>query len=200
MSSKKYLIQRGKKKTRKNRRTKKYKNPKYFKKGGMPGKTGKKVTFGQVEEREFITQPTKITREDVELEYSKKCPPIKDIRPYHFPCRYKNTVFSNREEFLEWYKSEMERQYKPGKISKSQYKDYIKRRALDETGYWDTYIPEEFRSYDERTGVVEDIRPFATEDEEVSKAKAILNEKRRQRKEQQEMWKRDVKEFRDDNL
>jgi hypothetical protein len=190
--SKRKLKKRGK--TGKNKKTRKNKFPKYFKRnGGMPGK---KVTFGEVEEREFVTPMTKLTREDVELASYNLCPPIKHIRPYHFPCKYKNTVFSDKDEFAEWYRSEIERQYKPGVIPKSKYKDYIKNKELSESGYWDTYIPEEFRSYDETTGVVEDIRPFAIEDEEISKG--LLREKRRERKQKNKNWQRDVKEFRED--
>jgi len=201
MVSNKYLTKRNFKKLRKtrknkNKKTRKNKPPKYFKRnGGMPGK---KVTFGEVEEREFVTPTPERTGLDLELKLYPDCPPIKHIRPNHFPCKYKNTVFSDKDEFTEWYRSEIERQYKPGIIPKSKYKDYIKNKELSESGYWDTYIPEEFRSYDEATGIVEDIRPFASEYEEVSKN--LLREKRRKRKEQLKNWQQDVKEFREDYL
>jgi hypothetical protein len=204
MVSNKYLTKRNFKKLRKtrknkNKKTRKNKTPKYFKRnGGMNGKSKKKVTFGEVEEREFVTPILERNSVELELKLYNRCPSVKYIRPHHFPCRYKNTLFIDKDQFAEWYRSEIERQYKPGIIPKSKYKDYIKRRELSETGYWDTYIPEEFRSYNETTGVIEDIRPFAAEDEEISKT--LLHEKRRQRKEEQEKWKRDVREFREDYL
>lgn len=175
------------------RRTKKTKAKKPKKthtrrRGGGP--KGKRVAFGEPQEMEFETPIQELVMDASESRV-RKCPSITHIRPEHFPCRYKNTVFADRNEFLVWYKDELNRR---AAVASPSYKTHLKRRVATETGKWDTYVPHEFRAYNDLTGTIEDVRPFGAAEQESSRA--LLIQRRKERKDAQEQWRREVQEFR----
>lgn len=158
--------------------------------GGMK----KRVSFGEVEEREFVTPPVARDSRDLELRLQRPCPSLNRLQSRDFPCKYKNTVFANAYEFAEWYKEYLSTKIMSAKEKEKHLED-VKRRLLEETGRWESFLPEPYRSYDEATGVIEDVRPFAETDEEESRR--LLDEKRRERKSEQGRWMKDVQMFKE---
>lgn len=174
-------------KTRKSRKIKRRKNLRH--RGGMPGKTAKRVSFAEPIIIEFETPLEKHESSDYRL-----CPSFKHIRGHHFPCRYKNTIFENQNEFAEWYREEIKKTIERN-LDKKRHLSKIRDEQLSATGNWNRYIPPEFRSYNEE-GVIEDVLPFSpTLGEEESRE--LLRQKRRERKLATHKWLEDVNTYRE---
>lgn len=101
-----------------------------------------------------------------DLTYSvPKCHPPQ--RPKNFPCRQKNTVFDNAEEFNEYARDVSDtimRRRRKGLPSVSSHYKTMKNK-LKATGSYRKKIPPEYRFYDEDSGRIIDVRLFPDEEE-----------------------------------
>jgi hypothetical protein len=90
------------------------------------------VKFGNDAIHVFDNRITSETEPESVQSIIQKCPDFRFIRPIHFPCRYRNTIFENVSDYNEWIRI---------KIEKNRGIDVIKhnadiRKQLDEIGQW----------------------------------------------------------------
>jgi hypothetical protein len=178
---------------------KKHKNNKntYKKRrGGMPNGKGKTVRFGEERVREFTTAPsyTDYEDEDSSISHYRRCPHKKYITPGIFPCRYKNTVFKNYDEYIEWVNlkrnaATAETSHGPDMLA--HYRN-IRDANLMTTGRWNKPIPPEYRIYNEETGEISDTRLFEPDSDE---ERTFLARQRINREKEKEKWMQDVAKF-----
>jgi hypothetical protein len=205
MATRKYKKQ-GRNKTRhfnskKNKHLKKHKNTyKMRRRGGMPNGRGKTVRFGEDNVKEFASSPFythDYDDEETSISHYRRCPHSKYITPGIFPCRHKNTLFRNYEEYKEWINLKREAalaQTSHGSDMLGHYRN-IRDANLMTTRRWNKSIPPEYRIYNEETGEITDSRLHEpTSDEE----RLFLSQQRRNRDKEKEKWMQDVAKFKRD--
>ena len=103
---------------------------------------------------------------DTLLKSTPLCSPPQ--RPKKYPCRIKNSIFENVEEFNEYARDVSDtiisRRRKGLPSVSSHYKTM--KNKLKETGSYKKRVPAEYRFYDEDSGRIIDVRLFSNEDDE----------------------------------
>lgn len=103
---------------------------------------------------------------DMLLKSTPLCNPPQ--RPKKYPCRIKNSIFENVEEFNEYARHVSDiiisRRRKGLPSVSSHYKTM--KSKLKETGSYKKRVPAEYRYYDEDSGRIIDVRLFSNEDDE----------------------------------
>lgn len=185
--------------------SKKHKNNKKTykmrRRGGMPNGRGKTVRFGEERVREFTSPPsyTDYDDEETSISHYRRCPHSKYITPGIFPCRHKNTVFRNYDEYKEWInlkRSAALAETSHGLDMAAHYRN-IRDANLVTTGRWNKPIPPEYRIYNEETGEIKDTRLFEPDSEE---ERMFLAQQRRNREKEKEKWMQDVAKFKRDRV
>lgn len=179
------------KKHKNNKKT--YKNRR---RGGMPTGKGKTVRFGQEGVKEFTTVPSYEDEYDEmsSTSHYRRCPHPKYITPSIFPCRHKNTVFKNYDEYMEWVnlkRTASRAETSHGIDSVSHYRN-VRDEELKSSGRWNKYIPPEYRIYNEETGEIMDVRLFQPDSDE---ERMFLAQQRQRRNKEKEKWMQDVATF-----
>jgi hypothetical protein len=103
---------------------------------------------------------------DMLLKSTPMCNPPQ--RPKKYPCRIKNSIFENIEEFNEYARDVSDtiiNRRRKGLPSVSSHYKTMKNK-LKESGSYRKKVPEEYRFYDEDSGRIVDVRLFPNEDEE----------------------------------
>lgn len=165
--------------------------------GGMPNGKGKTVRFGEDRIKEFATSPSYLHDdydEDTSISHYRRCPHPKYITPGIFPCRHKNTVFRNYDEYNEWVnlkKNAALAETSHGSDMISHYRN-IRDANLMTTGRWNKPIPPEYRIYNEETGEINDTRLYQPDSEE---ERMFLAQQRINRDKEKEKWAQDVAKF-----
>lgn len=103
---------------------------------------------------------------DTLLKNTPMCNPPQ--RPKRYPCRIRNSIFENAEEFNEYARDVSDtiisRRRKGLPSVSSHYKTM--KSKLKESGSYRKRVPAEYRYYDEETGRIIDVRLFPNEDDE----------------------------------
>lgn len=183
--------------------SKKYRNKQKYKKrlntrrrGGMPNGKGKTVRFGEARIKEFATAPSYTDEYDEmsSISHYRRCPHPKYITPGIFPCRYKNTLFKNYDEYKEWIniKRAASTSHTTSATDPITHYRAIRNEELKSTGRWNKYIPPEYRIYNEETGEINDSRLFQPDSDE---ERMTLAQQRQKRNKEKEQWLQDVAKF-----
>jgi hypothetical protein len=184
--------------SKKNRNKKKYNKTRVNirRRGGMPSGKGKTVRFGEERIKEFATAPSYTDEYDEmsSISHYRRCPHPKYITPTIFPCRHKNTVFKNYDEYMEWVnlkRAAVSAETSHGRDMLGHYRN-VRDEELKSSGRWNKYIPPEYRIYNEETGEINDSRLFQPDSDE---ERMILAEQRQKRNKEKEQWLQDVAKF-----
>lgn len=98
------------------------------------------------------------------IETAPACNPPQ--RPKKYPCRIKNSIFENVDEFNEYARDVSDRiisRRRKGLPSVSSHYTTMKHK-LTESGSYKKKIPSQYRFYDEESGRIIDVRLFSNDD------------------------------------